>query len=66
MLLRLLVLLAIAAAAPAEVRAEIAPIPFSSAEFERAQAAGKPILVYVCASWCVTCSLQQAAIAVAF
>ena len=33
--------------------------PFNDAQFEAAQAAGKPVLVTVQADWCPTCAKQQ-------
>jgi thiol-disulfide isomerase/thioredoxin len=36
-----------------------APTPFSDEAFKRAQAAGKPILIDVYASWCPICRRQQ-------
>jgi thioredoxin 1 len=36
-----------------------AHVPFSNEAFQKAQAAGKPILVDVYASWCPICRAQQ-------
>ncbi len=36
--------------------------PFSTDEFAAAQAAGKPVLVHVSASWCPTCKAQHMAL----
>lgn len=36
-----------------------AQTPFSDEAFQKAQAAGKPILVEVHAAWCPTCKAQQ-------
>ncbi|HJS85173.1 MAG TPA: thioredoxin family protein [Acetobacteraceae bacterium] len=33
--------------------------PFTQPAFEAAQRAGKPILVYITASWCPTCAKQR-------
>lgn len=61
-LVRLLALvLALMALGP--LAAEAAPAPFTEAAFAAAQHADRHILVYVAASWCPTCSLQQAALA---
>jgi len=49
--------LCLALAAPAFAAA---PIPFTPQAFEAAEAAGKPILVHITASWCVTCKAQKA------
>ena len=49
--------LCLALAAPAFAAA---PIPFTSDAFKAAEAAGKPILVHITATWCVTCKAQQA------
>lgn len=39
------------------------PVPFTAKAFASAQAAGRPILVYVDASWCSTCSVQRPVLA---
>jgi thiol-disulfide isomerase/thioredoxin len=36
-----------------------AEVPFSSDAFKKAQAAGKPVLVRVHATWCPTCKAQD-------
>ena len=38
-------------------------VPFDTAAFEAAQAAGKPILVHVTAPWCGTCKKQKPIVA---
>ncbi|GBU15849.1 MULTISPECIES: thioredoxin family protein [Methylobacteriaceae] len=35
------------------------PVAYTSAAFETAQKAGKPILVHVTAPWCSTCAAQK-------
>lgn len=35
------------------------PVAFTDAAFQAAQAAGKPILIHVNASWCPTCAQQR-------
>jgi cytochrome c biogenesis protein CcdA len=44
-------------------RAVGAPLPYTVEAFRAAQASDSRILVYAAASWCPTCSLQQAALA---
>jgi thiol:disulfide interchange protein len=39
--------------------AALAGQPFDTSAFQQAQAAGKPILVDVTASWCPTCKVQR-------
>jgi len=39
------------------------PVPFTQQAFEAAQAAGKPIVVEVAASWCSICAKQGAILA---
>lgn len=34
-------------------------VPFNQAQFDRANAAGKPVVVYFHADWCPTCRAQQ-------
>ncbi len=36
--------------------------PFTEAEFDAAQAAGKPVAVHFTATWCPTCRLQDKAL----
>ena len=36
--------------------------PFTQAEFDAAQAAGKPVTVHFTATWCPTCKLQDKAL----
>lgn len=52
------VLLAIAAGAAGPARAA-APMRFTDAAFDAAQAEGKPILVAVAAPWCPICRTQK-------
>ena len=56
-------ILALAAALPAAFLASAASAAveaaFTQAEFQRAQAAGQPILVDITASWCPTCIKQR-------
>jgi len=34
-------------------------LPFNRAQFEQAQAAGKPVVLFFHADWCPTCRVQQ-------
>ena len=54
--------LATTGAADAASLGEIA-VPFTPAAFAAAQAAGKPILVHIWASWCPTCAKQTPTLA---
>jgi len=56
---RSLILAALAAAALPAAAFAAGPVPFSSKEFAAAQAADKPILVHIQASWCTTCAAQR-------
>ena len=59
----LVLLAAVAAAAPlarVAFAASMTDTPFTAAAFQAAQAAGKPILIAIHASWCPTCRAQKA------
>lgn len=38
-------------------------VPFNQAQFDRAKAAGQPVVVYFHADWCPTCRVQQPIVA---
>jgi len=40
-----------------------AEVPFDQASFDRAKAAGDPVVVYFHADWCPTCRVQQPIVA---
>src|ERR1044072_2147725 len=60
MLSRRSILIAVAAAGAAAAAPAFAasPKPFDAKAFTDAQSAGKPILVWIHASWCPTCKAQ--------
>ncbi|MCX7381708.1 MAG: thioredoxin family protein [Alphaproteobacteria bacterium] len=60
---RTLLAASLLAAVPLAIARAGTQAPFDAGAFAAAQAAGKPILVFVHASWCPTCAKQQPIIA---